>query len=164
MNSIVRFARLFALASALVPVATFAAPAARPTELLSACQLSPSRTNCDYQDPQATGCNNDAYNLAQADQLGVLRAVVRYSPSCKSAWARAVSLGSQPYSRITAQITRSTGGITSGITSRAEMYPSTAAVSNMVYIGDGSLARAIATLQNSSGQIITQVQTGLVKP
>ncbi|HEY0604822.1 MAG TPA: DUF2690 domain-containing protein [Herpetosiphonaceae bacterium] len=159
MNSIARFARLFALASALVPVATFAAPAAQPAQLLSACQLSPSRTNCDYQDPQATGCNNDAYNLAQADSLGVVRAVVRYSPSCKSAWARAVNLSNQPNTRITAQIARNTGGLTA----RTEIYPTTAAVSNMLYIGDGSLAQATATLQNSYGQILGQSRTGWVR-
>jgi hypothetical protein len=54
----------------------------------SACVTSPNTTNCDAKDPIATGCSADARDLAVASGSGVF-VQLRYSPTCKSAWARA---------------------------------------------------------------------------
>ena len=54
----------------------------------SACVTSPNTTNCDGKDPIATGCSADATNLAVASGSGVY-IQLRYSPTCRSAWARA---------------------------------------------------------------------------
>lgn len=54
----------------------------------SACVTTPNTANCDKQDPIDTGCYLDATDLAVASGSGVT-IQLRYSPKCKSAWARA---------------------------------------------------------------------------
>ena len=86
--------------------------------------------------------------------------MVRYSPTRRSAWARGVNLTTLSGSAITAQVLRSDGYTTA----RLAYYPTTAITSYMVYVGNGATAKATATLQNSAGQIVSQVQTGFVRP
>jgi Protein of unknown function (DUF2690) len=53
----------------------------------SACMTMPNTTNCDKKDPIDTGCYLDATDLTVASGSGVT-IQLRYSPKCKSAWAR----------------------------------------------------------------------------
>lgn len=55
----------------------------------SACMTSPSTANCDGQDPIATGCSADVIDLITPLNAGGVKTQLRYSPTCKSAWARA---------------------------------------------------------------------------
>ena len=54
----------------------------------SACMTTPNTTNCDGKDPIDTGCWADAIDRAVATGSGVT-IQLRYSPKCRSAWARA---------------------------------------------------------------------------
>src|SRR4051812_45566343 len=65
--------------------------------LISAAAPSANAASCygDYcsgQDPQATGCANDAYTFASVRIPGTYSYVdLRWSPSCKTEWARVPS-------------------------------------------------------------------------
>ena len=71
---------------------------ASPTKALAAdaCYNSPSKSTCDGDDPQTSGCAADAYTVQTktvTDQsgggLGTLGYVdLRYSPHCGTNWAR----------------------------------------------------------------------------
>ena len=94
-------------AGLLGPVATHAAarhaPATAATAVAASdpifgftCLSSPSDFTCDGADVAASGCAADAITLASTPittaaglQLGYV--AVRYSPTCKSAWAHTVS-------------------------------------------------------------------------
>ncbi len=58
---------------------------------ISACMQSPSDKNCDGQDPVAIGCGADGTTLTTISLNGYGTLAVRYSPTCKSAWAHIVS-------------------------------------------------------------------------
>lgn len=159
MNAITRMLSLVSLLSSFAVFALFSLP---PTQVAAAssCQAFPGNSSCTGQDPQRTGCEADAYTLTVAEVTNTLRAAVRYSPTCRSAWARAVNLTTISGSRITAGVVRSDGTAYS----RLAIYPTTAVTSPMVYIGNGASAKATATLQTNSGSIISLVQTGFARP
>jgi hypothetical protein len=148
-----------AIAFALLVLIGYAAPIAH-VAAASACQTSPSDANCNGRNPQTTGCEADAYTLSTAEAFGTVRAAVRYSPTCRSAWTRVVNLSNLSGSRVIGNVLRSDG--TSAAS--AFTYPTTSGVSSMVYLPTGATVKAIGTLQNSAGTVISQVQTGYVRP
>ncbi len=135
-------------------------PEPTPPAYYSSCQLYPSDAYCTGQDPEAMGCTYDAYTLSKAEVPGKIRIVVRYSPSCRSAWAKGVNLSYQPDTILTAQIMRNDG------TSSAQsvVYPTIRVLSPMVFVNSGQTVRAIGFLSDIYGTLITQVQTGFVQP
>lgn len=85
-----------AIAAALS--ATAMLPGTAGARLAGGC----SGYNCDYQDPIAEGCNQDAYTVgastiddAQGNQLGYVE--LRWSPSCQTNWARVTSTSGAIY-------------------------------------------------------------------
>ena len=69
-----------------------------PSQAIAAhpCYTTPNSGNCDGEDPQTAGCNADAYTVTSADiktstNRVVGRVDLRWSPKCKTNWARAVS-------------------------------------------------------------------------
>ncbi|MFI6762831.1 DUF2690 domain-containing protein [Micromonospora sp. NPDC050417] len=54
---------------------------------------------CSGQDPQAAGCGTDAYTVASARIPGTFSSYVelRWSPSCKTNWARVPASWGQSY-------------------------------------------------------------------
>ncbi len=76
---VIAFALLVLIASA-APISHVAAA--------SICQSFPSEANCSGRNPQTMGCEADAYTLATAETFGKVRAAVRYSPSCRSAYTK----------------------------------------------------------------------------
>ena len=142
-----------------------ATPSARTNAAAGSCRNYPSDAACNYKDPQAEGCEADARTLTSAEIPGVVRAAVRYSPSCQSAWSRAVNMTNVGGRSITAQVSRKNGfnGGIDIVTSRVAFYPNTAVVSPMVFLGANHSARALATLQESDGSIVNQVQTNFAR-
>lgn len=129
------------------------------------CKSFPSDGACNFKDPQAEGCDADARTLSSAEIPGVVRAALRYSPSCQSAWTRAINLTNVGGRSITAQASRKNGfnGGIDLVTSRAAFYPNTTVLSPMVFLGANHSARALATLQESDGRIVNQVQTNFAR-
>lgn len=81
-------------AGALVTL-TGTVAAGTATATTNPCYATPNATNCDNQDPQATGCNADAYTASSKEMywfdgtdLGTIQN--RYSPHCGSNWTRFV--------------------------------------------------------------------------
>lgn len=72
--------------------ATAPASAASVAPLASACKSSPSDAHRDGVDPNTSGCATDAYTVgwvAYNQYLpGLGKIELRYSPSCKTNWAR----------------------------------------------------------------------------
>jgi hypothetical protein len=65
------------------------ASAAPRAAAVSSCKASPSDATCDGMDPQTTGCAADAYTVPGGTAKGPGGTVeLRYSPSCKTNWAR----------------------------------------------------------------------------
>lgn len=129
------------------------------------CRSFPSDGACNLKDPQAEGCDADARTLSSAEIPGVVRATLRYSPSCQSAWTRAINLTNVGGRSITAQASRKNGfnGGIDLVTSRVAFYPNTTVLSPMVFLGANHSARALATLQESDGRIVNQVQTNFAR-
>lgn len=129
------------------------------------CKSFPSDGTCNFKDPQAEGCDADARTLTSAEIPGVVRAALRYSPSCQSAWTRAINLSNVGGRSVTAQASRKNGfnGGIDLVTSRAAFYPNTTVLSPMVFLGTNHSARALATLQESDGRIVNQVQTNFAR-
>ena len=144
------FAVLGVLSTIALPAPAFAAPLSSPGCL---------GVTCNFKDPIALGCDADAYTVSQAEIPGVVRAAVRYSPTCQAAWARGVNLTTVPGRTINAEILRSDGSFSS----RLAFYPTTAITSLMLYVGSNTV-KAYATLQESNGQIVSTVATGFVHP
>ena len=155
MKTLKYFLTLFAVLS--VYVSTFALP----TSASAAPLAIPGcfGATCNFKDPMTMGCDADAYTVSLAEIPGVVRAAVRYSPSCQAAWARGVNLSFVYGRTITAQILRSDGTFTS----RLAYYPNSAITSLMLYVGANTV-KATATLQESNGQIVNIVSTGFVHP
>lgn len=77
----------FVAASGSAHAATKSAQAA----MTSSCMQNPNDTNCNGQDPVTSGCGADGVTLTSI-ALGTNGTVaVRYSSTCHSAWAHAVS-------------------------------------------------------------------------
>ncbi|MGC1375264.1 MAG: DUF2690 domain-containing protein [Anaerolineales bacterium] len=144
------FAVLGVLSAIALPAPAFAAHLASP-----GC----FGTTCNFKDPIAMGCDADAYTVSQAEIPGVVRAAVRYSPTCQAAWARGVNETTVSGRTINAEILRSDGSFSS----RLAYYPTTAITSLMLYVGSNTV-KAYATLQESNGQIVNTVATGFVHP
>mgnify|MGYP001774052050 CR=1 FL=1 len=151
----------------LIPGAIFARPAApvQATSLgaFNSCLFAPSEANCTHQDPQLTGCNNDAFTLgySEADPYLGLQVAVRYSPTCQSAWARVVNLSTVANSSINAIIVRNDGV---SAASPVATLPRTAEVSPMVFLGTDSSAQAVGRLFDSRGVLQAQLSTPLRRP
>jgi len=65
---------------------------------------------CSGQDPQATGCANDGVTVAHANIPGTTaRVELRWSPSCKTKWARVPSSWGKSYPGNLRVVQRSTG-------------------------------------------------------
>ena len=107
----------------------------------SACQTAPSDANCDGQSPDTTGCGADGTTLIVTN-VGTGTVAVRYSPTCKSAWAHAVNgtvVSSQ--ATITRQDARSYS---------SPFLQYTAAKSPMVYIGGHQKVQACGYINGIS--------------
>ncbi len=80
-------AGLAALPIALPLGASFFAP---QVAFADSCFSNPNETNCNYQDPGATGCNGATITqiLASAPITNVGSVYVMYSTQCQTKWAR----------------------------------------------------------------------------
>lgn len=117
----------------------------------SACMSAPSDANCDNVPPDSSGCGADGTTLVVV-AVGTGTVAVRYSPTCKSAWAHTtngVSVSLQ------ATVTRSPGS--PSYTSSAQ---GTGVKSNMVYIGGHQQVEACGYVGNVSGVGGTSACTG----
>lgn len=100
------------LAGASLPTSAFAAThrTSAVAPLLDACSSNPSNATCNGVLPEQTNCPADAQVLATTDIYSgttvVGRIVLRYSPSCQTAWAHTVSNFN---ANLYAQIRRSDG-------------------------------------------------------
>lgn len=70
--------------------------------IMASCKNFPSDANCNGKDADATGCTADSFTVESLDIYGVYtgsgvpaglvgKVVLRYSPRCKSMWARTTS-------------------------------------------------------------------------
>lgn len=109
----------------------------------SACQTAPSNANCNGQDPVATGCGNDGTTLLSI-ALNTGTVAVRYSPTCKSAWAHTTN---GTVVTLQATITRSPG--TPSYSS--SFVQATGVKSPLVYIGGHLLVQACGYVGNANG-------------
>lgn len=103
-----RIKRIAALAGAAATMALGAGGAAAPSAMAVSCWGD----WCSGQDPMATGCAADAETLAWVDaDASTGRLELRWSPTCKTAWARweqfsrGWSVGGAPYELRTVQDT-----------------------------------------------------------
>jgi hypothetical protein len=101
---------LLAIAAFVAPAVVLAAPASAAT-----CYGD----YCSGTDPQATGCSNGAYDLAStpiAGNGGLIE--LRWSPSCKTEWARVPASWGNAYPNQLDAVQPSTGykqvGVVSG--------------------------------------------------
>jgi hypothetical protein len=53
-----------------------------------AAAASCSANSCSHLDPQTNGCSADAYDLEAFNPEGAYTVELRYSPTCRAAWAR----------------------------------------------------------------------------
>jgi hypothetical protein len=109
----------------------------------SACQTSPSDANCDGQDSVATGCGNDGVTLASV-AVGTGTVAVRYSPTCKSAWAHTTN---GTVVTLQATITRSPGSPSYS----SSFVQATGVKSPLVYIGGHQQVQACGYVGNANG-------------
>jgi hypothetical protein len=109
----------------------------------SACQTSPSDANCNGQDPTATGCGADGTTLTSI-AVGTGTVAVRYSPTCKSAWAHTTN---GTIVTLQATITRSPGSPSYS----SSFVQSTGVKSPLVYIGGHQQVQACGYVGNANG-------------
>jgi hypothetical protein len=133
-------ALLFALTGLIGGGHAAYAAAARPQ--LSACQSTPNDANCDGQSPETTGCGADGTTLTSIG-VGTGTVAVRFSPTCKSAWAHATN---GAIVVIQATITRATDNLSYS----SAFLTGTAAKSPMVYIGGHQAVQACAYINGTS--------------
>lgn len=91
MHSSIRRMQLLGMALLMLGMVFTALGSATPARAASC-----SGTGCNGQDPIATGCNSDAYTVTSANIKNLQNQVVgrvdlRWSPTCQTNWARAVS-------------------------------------------------------------------------
>lgn len=139
LGSTLLAALLFAFTGFIAGHSAYAA-AARPT--LSACQSAPSDANCDGQSSETTGCGSDGTTLTSIG-VGTGTVAVRFSSTCKSAWAHATN---GAIVVIQATITRATDGRSYS----SAFLTGTAAKSPMVYIGGHQAVQACAYINGIS--------------
>lgn len=103
------------------------------TALAASCGENPSKENCDGRDPQVEGCAEDGRTVASVDVvdegtiIGMLE--LRYSPKCKSNWAKTTRYGDQGLEyNVFAKVVRDVDGA-----SYEERRPGRGAFTNMVY-------------------------------
>ena len=88
--------------------------------ILASCKASPSDANCNGKDPDATGCNADSTTIESLDIYGVYtgsgvpagivgKVVLRYSPLCKSMWARTTGYSGFGVTQVTSTLYRADG-------------------------------------------------------
>ncbi|MFI9747498.1 DUF2690 domain-containing protein [Streptomyces sp. NPDC052494] len=87
MNALTR--KLATVGSALAMAASSLLLASSPASAASSCYAS----SCEGLDPAATVCQNDARTVYRTGRFGV---ELRYSPSCRAAWARADAWSDAP--------------------------------------------------------------------
>jgi len=108
----------------------------------SACQTTPSDANCDGQDPVATGCGSDGTTLITAS-IGTGTVAVRYSPTCKSAWAHTTNG--------TSVVLQATIARASGLSYSSSFVTGTGVKSPLVYIGGHQQVQACGYVGNANG-------------
>ena len=147
---------MFVLGLALLLLAPLAA---NPSSALAAgmCQSSPSESNCTFKDPFAEGCSADSYIVDTAIDPTKVIAVLRYSPSCQSAWTVAVDdLNQNRRVRATIVSNDGFGSARDGFGTRA---------SEMIYVGNPNrTVTAIGRLIASNGTVIGFAQTPYRRP
>jgi hypothetical protein len=106
---------LLASLSLLVTVPIFAAVSPALAQTTGACLLNPNDNNCNNKDPGIEGCETDARTPSDPNssvkifdnnfnEIG--KVTVRYSPACKSSWARVVIRGPLCPGSLFAQVQR----------------------------------------------------------
>ncbi|MER7533168.1 DUF2690 domain-containing protein [Streptomyces sp. NPDC097704] len=86
------FTRKLATAgSALALAATSLLLASSPASAATSCYGS----SCEGLDPATTICQNDARTVSWSDRFGI---ELRYSPTCRAAWARVTGYSDAPMS------------------------------------------------------------------
>ncbi len=109
----------------------------------SACQTSPSDANCNGQDPVATGCGTDGTTLLSIP-VSTGTVAVRYSPTCKSAWAHTTN---GTVVTLQATITRYPGSPSYS----SSFVQATGVKSPLVYIGGHQGVQACGYVGNANG-------------
>jgi hypothetical protein len=128
------------------------------------CSSAPSGANCNGKDPVAQGCN-DAYAVDTElieDHWDVVvgRVVLRYSPKCRSVWARThVEAAFMPSTyQVTASLDDSQGLAGSTSTIDLSQVPVN---SPMRYVGAGNSFKARGAITSTSAYVFED-DTGFV--
>ena len=78
---------------------------------------------CSGRDPQSTGCSADAYSFASARIPGTSSFIeLRWSPTCKSEWARVPASWGKSYPNNPRVVQRSTGYSQVGVVASNSSY------------------------------------------
>lgn len=109
----------------------------------SACMTAPSDANCDNVPPDTSGCGADGTTLLSI-AVGTGTVAVRYSPTCKSAWAHTTN---GTIVTLQATVTRSPGSPSY----QSSFVQATGVKSNMVYIGGHQQVEACGYVGNANG-------------
>jgi hypothetical protein len=144
----------------LAATAQASAPAYDPSQ---ACRNNPNEYNCTGAEV-GPACSSDAYTLPPAASDASLRVVVKYSPACKSAWARAVNK-SNVARIVRAEVERPYPAFFRA-TERLRA-PQEVLRSPMVFLGNpgsGRCAFARAELREQGGVLVTRLGTACLSP